>query len=204
MVSYRRIGILAFSLLICGSGMKAATFAAVSQSAVYSSTTGDVTFNIDFNQVPDFYTLDSFGRPANDFQVYVVGDPSLPYPTDFDSIVRGVEIHLGGGIPIRNGAPSSTDPNAGGWGSVRGTVPFTLVGTDLIFSVPLYTLSNHSTDGVFTYIFQTDSFGAETQYLPDQQSTVIPEPSASLVLAGLSLTGLLALRRRWSFHYHLI
>lgn len=101
---------------------------ATSEFETFNPNTGLVTFSITFNQVPDFFTVDSFGRAANAFQFYIVGDPTLSYPANYDSIIRGGEIYLGGGIPIRNGSPSIADPHAGGWGAIRGIVPFTLTG----------------------------------------------------------------------------
>jgi hypothetical protein len=179
-------------LLCCG--LTQADFMATSQSAVYDPADGLVTFNVTFNEAPDFYTADSLGRQAMDFQYYIIGDASLDYPADYDAIVRGGEIYLGGGIPIRNALPADlTDPNAGGWGAIRGSASFTLVGTDFTFSVPLSVLSDHSTNGQFSYVFQTDVYGAQTHFLANQQSAVLPEP-ATAALASLSLLGVALIR----------
>jgi hypothetical protein len=94
----------------------------------------------------------------------------------------------------RNATPVDlTDPNAGGWGAIRGSASFTLVGTDLTFSVPLSVLSDHSTNGQFSYVFQTDVYGAQTQFLANQQSAVLPEP-ATAALASVSLIGVALIR----------
>lgn len=173
--------LLACGIAVLGSSyLQAASFMATSQSAIYDPSSGLVTFDVIFNQTPDFFTIDSFGRPATEFQYYIIGDSALAYPANFDSIIRGGEIYLGGGLPIRNVYPSSSDPHSGGWGTIRGIVPFTLVGTDLTFSVPLSLISDHSTDGHFSYNFGTYVFGATTQFLPAQQSTVLPEPAMLL------------------------
>jgi hypothetical protein len=185
-MNFRRACYVCGMTLLC-SGFLYADFIATSQSAAYDPSDGLVNFSVIFNQSPNFFTTDSDGRQATDFQFYIIGDPALPYPADFDSIVRGTEIHFGGGIPIRDAFPPVPDPNAGGWGAIRGSVPFTLVGTELTFSVPLAVLSDHSTDGSFSYDFQTDVFGASSQYLADQQSIVLPEPATISLLSFLGI-----------------
>jgi hypothetical protein len=166
-----------------------ADFAFLSQTAVFDPATQQVNFTIDFNQAPDFMTVDQYGRQADSFQYYIVGDPSRPYPENYDSIVRGEELHLTGSeLRIRNAAPPVSDPAAGGWGSVRGEVPINIDGDVLTFSAPLGVLSDHSTNGEFTYTLETYQYGALTDDVTAQTS-VTPEPG-SWVLLG---TGLLAL-----------
>ena len=123
---------------------------ALSQSA--ASATGQVTFTLTFNRPPDFQTVDSLDRQADAFQYYIVGDPSLPYPYFYDTIIRGEELHLTSPVlRVRNATPSDpTDPAAGGWGTVRGVVPYQLNGDVLTFSTPLALISDHSADGHFT------------------------------------------------------
>lgn len=171
--------------LLCGGYLRA-DFMTTSQSASYDPVSGLVTFRVTFNQTPDFFTTDSGDRPATEFQYYIIGDPSLYSWARFDSIIRGPEIYLGGDIPIRAALPTAGDPHGGGWGAIRGTVPFTVVGTELTFSAPLSVISDHSTDGHFSYDLQTGVFGRATQYLEAQQSTVLPEPATTPIVA---LTG---------------
>jgi hypothetical protein len=110
---------LAAASLLAGTAgqSQAGSFMFVSQSAVFNPATSEVQFTIEFNQPPDFFTLDSFGRQANSFQFFIVGDPSLPYPELYDAIIRGDEIHITGNtVRIRNSVPEDPDPASGGVG----------------------------------------------------------------------------------------
>jgi hypothetical protein len=152
-----------------------------------------VNFTVEFNQAPDFFTQDSFGRVANAFQYFIYGDRSLPYPELFDAVIRGEEIHLTGDtLPIRDSVPHDPDPAAGGWGAIRGAVPFRLDGDVLTFSTPLPLISDHSTDGHFDYRLYTVEFGGLTRAVESQStvlSTAVPEPSTAVLMAiaGASL-----------------
>jgi hypothetical protein len=84
-------------LALLGTSYLRADFIATSQSATDNPASGLVTFSMTFNQTPDFFTIDNFGRAATDFQFDIIGDPTLGYPANFDSIIRGGEIYLGGG-----------------------------------------------------------------------------------------------------------
>lgn len=142
------------------------------ESAVYHRASGRVTFTVRFDQHPDFYTTDSEGRPEDLFQYYIVGDPAAPYPTNFDSIIRIEQPWLSKSqLVIRNSAPSSADPTAGGWGSIRGIFRFSLHGDLLTFSVPLSSIRNRRTPGVFTYELDTFHFGAISENLVRQSTT---------------------------------
>ena len=178
----------AASLLVGTAGQsQAGSFMFVSQSAVFNPATSEVQFTIEFNQPPDFFTLDSFGRQANSFQFFIVGDPSLPYPELYDAIIRGDEVHITGNtVRIRNSVPEDPDPASGGWGAIRGSVPFSLDGNVLTFSTPLPLISDHSTDGNFAYQLQSTEFGELTQFV-ESQSTVLPEPTAAVLLAAGSV-----------------
>jgi hypothetical protein len=185
-----------FSLLLLQAVFLRAEFVANAQSAIFDPVRGSVTFSVTFNQEPEFYTADTFGREATDFQYFIYGDSTAGYPAEFDSIIRGGEIYRGGGIPVRNATPSVADPQAGGWGTVRAVVPFTLSGPDLTFSVPLTVLSQHSTDGQFTYVLQTDVYGALNQRVTGQSIIASPEPSVLPVSCGLLALLLFRSRRR--------
>jgi hypothetical protein len=123
-----------------------------------------VRFVIVFNQQPDFRSTDSFGRQANSFQLFIVGDPTLGYPANFDSIVRGEELHwTGDSLVIRNSAPSDDgDPHSGGWGSIRGEVPISVRGHVVIFSVPVAVLSDHLSQPTISYQIESYEYGSET------------------------------------------
>jgi hypothetical protein len=84
-------------------------------------------FNLHFNERPDFTTLDAYGRPQDSFQIFISFNPATANPANSQSadvIVRGDEIHIAHAIRIRDARPPVADPNAGGWGAIRGAVPF--------------------------------------------------------------------------------
>jgi hypothetical protein len=152
---------------------------ALSESAVFDPVTGQVSFTLTLNRAPDFETVDEFGRQADAFQYYILGDLSLPYPAYYDSIIRGEEIHaMPGVLRIRDPLPSNPDPATGGWGPIRGEVPYRLEGNVLTFSVALSTISDHSVDGRFSYELLLTRFGASTQVIRNQ-STVRPSGPTS-------------------------
>jgi hypothetical protein len=133
----------------------------VYESATFNSATGEVDFTLTFNRHPDFRTVDEYGRPANAFQYFIVGDDTASDPERFDAIIRGVELQSRPRLlPIRDSSPADPDPRSGGWGTIRATVPFQLHGRVLTFSAPLDALSDHSTDGSFSYALETYAFGA--------------------------------------------
>jgi hypothetical protein len=139
------------------------------ESAVVDPVTSHVTFTLSFSRTPDFQTVDEFDRQADSFQYYILGDPSLPYPAYYDSIIRGDEIHV---VPdvlrVRDPVPPDPDPAAHGWGPIRGEVPYRLQGNVLTFSVALSTISEHSVDGRFSYELLLTQFGGSTQFIQNQ------------------------------------
>lgn len=171
------IKIVALVLLSSIAWSAKAEFTFLSESAVFNPSNQEVVFTIVFNQAPDFFTIDSNGRQANSFQYYIVGDPNLPYPSKFDAIIRGEEIHITSNvIRIRNSPPTDSSPEAGGWGSIRGTVPYKIKGNVLTFSTPLQLISNQSRDGHFDYELESYQFGTSTLNVASQ-SRVAPQPT---------------------------
>jgi hypothetical protein len=163
--------ILALALLVGTARAAEADFTFASETAVFNPATQEVTFRIVFNQVPDFLPADAFSRRANSFQYFVLGDPSLPYPANYDAIIRGDEIDTTTGqLPIRNSVPpADTDlPEGGGWGSIRGTVPYQLQGRVLTFSVPLRLISDHNLNGRLMYELESYQYGSYTQHVESQ------------------------------------
>jgi RTX toxins and related Ca2+-binding proteins len=144
-------------------------FLATAQSAVFDPATGEVTFTLTFNRPPDLQTGESF-------QYFIVGDPSLHYPNNYDAIIRELDPDSNV-LRIRNSHP--TDPTvppsvSGGWGTVRGVVPYHLDGNVLTFSTPLGLISDHSIDGHFTYDLELYQQAGLTQHFHSLESIIRP------------------------------
>lgn len=145
----------------------------IAELAVYDPQSGNVEFTVEFDQRPDFRSVDEFGRPADSFQYFIVGDETLGYPDRFDAIIRGVELELKSRLlPIRAATPPDPAPEAGGWGATRAIAPYELHGRTLTFSVALDDLTDHSTDGRFTYILETYRYG--TLVTSIESESVVP------------------------------
>jgi Ca2+-binding RTX toxin-like protein len=145
-------------------------FLATAQSAVFDPATGQVTFTLTFNRPPDRQTGESF-------QYFIVGDPSLHYPSNYDTVIRGEE-PTEDVLQVRNSHP--TDPTvppsvSGGWGTVRGVVPYQLNGSVLKFSTPLGLISDHSIDGHFTYDLELYQQAGLTQHFHSLESIIRPD-----------------------------
>lgn len=129
----------------------------------YDSGTDAYEFTIHFSGPPDFMTFDSFHRQADSFQYWIVDrtdrDPLFPWITP-DVVVRGEEIHFGAGIPVRDRLGGDGAPGSGGWGPIRGIVPFVLTGNTLTFTVPRTVIGD--TDGQFAYYLGVFVYGATT------------------------------------------
>ncbi len=110
-----------------------ADFALVSPDLTVNRQAGTVSFSLQFNQVPDFYTVDAYGRPADSFQVEFDGNSALP--NDLTAVVRGDEIHVADAVRVRS-PQGNGGANSGGWGPIVGTVPFSLTGNTVAFTVP--------------------------------------------------------------------
>jgi hypothetical protein len=170
----RRCAFVAPYLLIVASALglvsaspaaaKQSAFTIVTQHAHYNKHSDSVTFTVVFNRQPNFITTDAIGHQEESFQYFIVGDPNLPYPSNYDAIIRGDEIHLTqNSIRIRNGYPPDyADPHSGGWGTIRGTVPFTIHGHVLRFTTALSLISDHSNQPTISYRLESYEFGVGT------------------------------------------
>lgn len=158
------------------------------ESLVVNQSAHNVTFTIDFGHAPDFYTTDSFGRPADSFQINIA--PLNGNPAAFPSVVvRGDEIQYTNGIVVRNATPPSSDPHSGGWGSVRGTVPYILNGNEITFSDGFGQLE--APKGQFSYDLYTLHYGT-TVGQTQGQSVPLPAPATvglgMLLVLGIAMT----------------
>ena len=132
-------------------------------------------FSLHFNETPNFTTLDSNGRPQDSFQIFIAFNPATPNPANpqsADVVIRGVEIHIANAIRIRDARPPVADPNAGGWGAIRGAVPYH-VKTEPNGTARLTFTASFSVLGIvgqFGWVVETYNFGA----LADQRQGVSP------------------------------
>lgn len=160
----------------------------LSQSVTVNLDQGRATFTLAFDHLPMFGPRDPLGRPFESFQYEIAPDcaniDQCPF-TAIRAVVRGDEIDGGHVIPIRDGIENGSDPNpvSGGWGFVRGDVPYQLRGSTLTFSAPLSLLQDP--DGRFAYRVFTTSSG-QTDSLVTGQS--IPLPAAVWTGGSLLLT----------------
>jgi hypothetical protein len=128
--------------------------------------TAAMHFILLFSHKPNFTTLDTNGRPQDSFQIFIAFDPNTPNPASppsADVLVRGDEIHLAHALRVRDARPPVADPLAGGWGAIRGTVPFHINaqpnGTAVLtFSAPFALLG---ITGRFAWVLETYNFGAQ-------------------------------------------
>ncbi len=183
---------LAAVVLLAWSTLQARSeaFLIDSQSAKIIPTTPvpDIQFSVTFNQPPDLFTVDAYGRQADDFQYYTP-----------DSVIRGPEIYITRNtIRIRSyGPPDLGDPASGGWGPIIATVPFSLSSDTVTFSVPYDLFSNSP---FFAYQIQTDYYGTAQEYV---QGSTVPEPATWAMMlfgfAGLGYAGYRESRKGVSF-----
>jgi hypothetical protein len=179
----RRRRLVPLLLLLVLVASKSAAQGTLTLEAGYVSdidSFGAVNFTLQFSRTPDFLSLDQYGRQADAFQFYIATSTNIPVfypPRPYASLIRGGEINYGNGIVIRNdGPPDDSDPHSGGWGSVRGSVPYTLNTDTLTFSVPADVLN---VQGTFAYSLLLTSFGAATHnpYAGDSGGPIpVPEP----------------------------
>lgn len=199
---------LGAALIALGTGQMAqAVLLVESESAVVNLNAKEVLFTTDFNRVPDFLTVDEFDRQADSFQYFIDKDEELPIfgtspaYSNLESIIRGEEIHIAGDVRIRDVfSVGPSEPNSGGWGKIRGSVPYSLDGTVLKFSAPLQFIGD--SDGLFSYRLELYEFGAWNGITNENKATIasVPEPNfalGALTFAALSV-GLRQKRKDWT------
>ena len=199
-ISTLKMTVVGSLLLGLTSGLPAeAALLVLSQSAEVNLASNSVLFQIEFNRAPDFFTTDEYDRQADSFQYFIDADGGLPifrgtdiYYSNLESLIRG-EIHLGGDVRIRNALPPDPDlSSSGGWGSIRGSVPYTLSGNVFSLLVPLQLIGD--SDGKFSYRLEWYEYGGIGSYGSIEAETV-PEP-ATIFGSFMALGGLAAFQRK--------
>lgn len=147
-------------------------------------------FAIEFTTIPDFFTAgDAVGTERHAFQAFIDADPhdgGDPFFGPGVSVVRGPEIRFDPDHALRVRAtdgPDDGDPANGGWGPVRGRVPYELDGTVVRFALPWDVVAD--SDGVFAYVLESYEDGGLTSSVTGP--VVVPLPPGAWT--GLSVLG---------------
>jgi len=150
------------------------SFQLAGHSVEVDNTAETATFRLTFNREPVFFV--SEGTATDAFQVEIDADStSFEQPLVFetiDAVVRGAEISQADGLPVRDREGDGGE-NAGGWGPVRGFVPFDLDGATLTFTTGLDLIGDD--DGKFRYRIIAIDDGSVTS---EVTAAVIPVPAA--------------------------
>jgi hypothetical protein len=128
----------------------------------YDPSTDSFRFRIAFTTTPDWSVLDAYGYQRDAFQYWItwaIQPGNMFYPmASADVVIRGGELHLGGELRIRDGTHMEGDPDSGGWGPIRGTVPWTLTNNTIEFIVPRALIGDDA--GIIQYYMLCGEFGA--------------------------------------------
>jgi hypothetical protein len=193
-----RVGVVARALVL-GCGFFAAVgrgeafggFQLVSQSHTVDADRRETTFMLEFSEPPDFRRTVA-NMPggtkveANSFQVFYGSDLTGPDVLGEDVVVlRGPEIRFDGDLPVRDTIGAVDDPRAGGFGTVRGSVPLELVDDTVTFTVPWHLLGERDQ----AYRFTIEAY--ERGELTSSVSIAAPLPAGAwpaLTMLGAMLT----------------
>lgn len=131
---------------------------AVQWGSTVDNAAQTASFYIVFNESPDFFTVDAYGRQADSFQYFIEADSTAVNYYRSESLIRGGEIYVDGDIDIcTQDAFGYSGSECGGWGPYRGSVSYQLSGDTLWFTVP-WELMNLN-DGQFSYLLEFYEFG---------------------------------------------
>lgn len=194
------------AVTFCGVIALSASFSLATPLAVLShsivESKGNYDFEITFNRMPDFYTVNDRGYQADYFQFNIDRDNNVPILCFFscDITVRGGEIYKDGDIPIRD-ITLPNEPGSGGWGGVVCSVPYSVEWSifgpiinegepvSLIKITEFYRVTFSvdkdvvDSDGQFTYCVQYGQYGMASYLGWDR---VVPEPfTVGLMCLGL-------------------
>ena len=190
----------ALSTLLLGllpNTAKAATMTQASTSVDLAAQT--VSFQIVWNAIPDFLSVDSGGRPADQFRFHIT-PPSFPFPP-FSSYQDVASANSYLFIDELLGTVSFSKP----FGPSLGDLSFSLNNTVLDFVAPFSVLNEPN--GAFSYLLVSYQFGAESRVAffgssggsarqVDPFSAVPLPASLPLFAGGLLLLGWAARRRK--------
>lgn len=190
----RRIGkYCVASVVLLFAQCSHASFSTIFQSATVDNKAKTVTFDIGFNQAPDFKTTNAQGDDASAFQLFVNPGHSA---SGFDyfksvSLVRGV--HIGSSDEL-----SVIDVKDGAFGGERGMTHFALDDSNTIhFTAPFEVLG--SSDGRFDYRVESYEFGTLTSMIDSTTATVpLPPAAYATIPTALMIGAGMLVRRRFA------
>lgn len=182
----------AMVLVTAGAAPARGDFLIVSHSFRVDEQRRQTTFNLVFNQKPDFFTTDEFGRPRNSFQYFynsAADDCGESMGRDV-VVIRGSEVRFDHDLPVRESINvSGGGPDrAEGWGPIRGSVPIESEGNELTFTMPWKTLGE--TDGRFCY----EVFALENGSLTSDASGFVIGLPAGWEVGAIGLMGVAMLK----------
>jgi hypothetical protein len=162
------------------------------QAFIYPSAR-QTTFTLEFTSEPDFFTAasDEVGTERHAFQYFIDVEPLTggdPFAGPDVTVVRGPEIRFDhdGALRVRaTEGPDDGDRANGGWGPLRGAVPYELDGEVVRFTLPWELVGD--TDGAFAYVVESYEDGALTSSLASAGGIVLPLPAGAWT--GLSALG---------------
>jgi hypothetical protein len=173
-----------FLMAMC-TGTNSLAALMISQSVFFDAGSGVANFVLVFDCTPNFFTVgpnSPIERQADSFQFWINPStlPLPPYPYG-KVVIRGDEIHVSGDLRIRDVAPSSSDPVEEGWCPIRGSVPISISGESVSFSVPMDLLG---VTGAFSYHLEGYNYGSENY---SAEGTTVPDSSSKGITLVLSL-----------------
>jgi hypothetical protein len=162
-------------------------FELAGHSVEVDNTADTATFRLTFSRAPVFFVAE--GTATDAFQVEIDADgTSFEQPLVFetiDAVVRGAEISEADGLPVRDREGDGGE-GSGGWGEVRGFVPFDLDGETITFTTGLDLIGDD--DGKFRYRINVIDDGSITT---EVTAAIIPVPAALwggvIMLSGAGL-----------------
>ncbi len=193
------IGVVLGSIVLWASANEANAISINQVSTSIDLTAQSADFQIIYNGVPNFLAVDSAGRPADQFRIYIVSPfVSLPGNTCVECAFSGAaDPWLTETLGVIN--------LSHGFGPTFGTLSFSQSSNILEFSAPFSVLN--APDGNFLYLLVAFNFGDESRVAfsgfsggvaqPVDPFSVAPVPAAlPLFATGLGMMGLLGWRRK--------
>lgn len=155
--------VLTLTALLAVAPPASRAFVIAAHSEHYDAASETFQFSVTFSGLPDLLTVNAYNAEADAIQYWITWEthptePLVPWIAP-DVIIRCSEIRTFGQIPIRD-RTGDGGPGSGGWGAIRGMVPYLLAGPTLSFEVPRAMLGD--SDGVISYFLMMLVYGGAT------------------------------------------